>query len=171
MAQRLRGHAILSRGWAGPEDLIDGREVDADDARAVHLLAFRGETPVGTCRLLCPAPGRPLALDGPSGETRLPEDAAHLGRIVVIDPEPHAGRSVAAALIGRAWLEVRAHGSCRIAGLASAPMLRLLRRMGFTVRVVGPPVHWFGEDRVPMLFEPETDHRSLAARYLGPTAS
>ena len=144
IAQRLRGAAVIARGWLHPDALPDGREEDADDDRAVHLLAFRGDTPVGTCRLLYPA----------ADATGWAWDAPFLGRIAVVDPQGRAQRAIASALIGRAWLEIRAKGYCRIAGLTSVPMLRLLRRMGFVVRVVGPPVRSFGEDRVPMLFEP-----------------
>ena len=154
IAQRLRGAAMLERGWAVPETLADGRDEDDDDARAVHLLAFRGETPVGTCRLLYPT-------GDADGSER---DAVFLGRIAVIDPDGRARRTVSAALIGRAWLEIRASGYCRIAGLTSAPMLRLLRWMGFVVRVTGPSVHSFGEDRVPMLFEPAEGHATLPSR-------
>src|SRR5687768_1852260 len=55
IAQRLRGAAVIARGWSEPDELTDGRESDADDDRAVHLLAGRGFTPVGTCRILYPA--------------------------------------------------------------------------------------------------------------------
>jgi len=142
IAQRLRGAAILQRGWSGPETLIDGRDVDPDDDRAVHLLAVRGDRAVGACRLLYP-----------EGATA-PSEPVFLGRLTVIDPEHRAQGSVAGALIGRSWLEIRARGYSRIAGLTSAPMLRLLRRMGFGVRVVGPPIRHFREDRAPIVFGP-----------------
>lgn len=156
IAQRLRGMAVLARGWADPEALIDGREADADDARAIHLLACRDGRAVGTCRLLHPA----------SGSDAWPADAAFLGRIVVIDPGGARDRAVAAGLIGRAWLEARAAGYNQLAGSTSAGMLRLLRRMGFAVRVTGPSVRHAGEERFPMLFEPDAvAHAALAARH------
>jgi N-acyl-L-homoserine lactone synthetase len=128
--------------------LIDGRDVDSDDDRAVHLVAFRGDRAVGACRLLYP-----------EGAAR--SEPVFLGRITVVDPEDRARGSVAAALIGRSWLEIRAGGYSRISGLTSAPMLRLLHRMGFNVRVVGPPVRHFGEDRVPIVFGPGDGHAEL----------
>jgi hypothetical protein len=161
IAQRLRGTAVLDRGWAEPEALIDGRDADADDARAIHLLAFRDGRAVGTCRLLRPA----------SGSDTWPADAAFLGRIVVIDPGGGRDRAVAAGLIGRAWLEARAAGCVRLAGSTTAGMLRLLSRMGFAVRVTGPAIRHAGEARFPMLFEPDAAaHAVLVARHGRPTA-
>jgi hypothetical protein len=34
--------------------------------------------------------------------------------------------------------------------------------MGFEVRVVGPAVHTFGEDRVPIVFGPDDGHMDLS---------
>jgi hypothetical protein len=70
-----------------------------------------------------------------------------------------------AGLIARAWLELRAQGYWRICGIVSAPMLRLYRRMGFLVSVVGPQVLTYREDRFPILFEPEAAAATLIERY------
>jgi N-acyl-L-homoserine lactone synthetase len=67
-----------------------------------------------------------------------------------------------AGLIGAAWLELRANGYARISGTVSAPMLRLFRRLGFLVTVIGPEVHTFGEIRYPIVFEPTAEAASAA---------
>jgi N-acyl-L-homoserine lactone synthetase len=166
LAQRLRGRATTERGWLRPEDLDDGRERDADDDRAVHLLAFLEGSPIGTCRLIYPEDGRLLPMEQPPGAGRVPEVAVEVGRVVVIHPLARQQRSVMAGLMAQAWLELRSHGYQRICGMVSAPVLRLYRRMGFVVRVIGPEVWTFGEDRVPILFEPGPDAAALAAGHV-----
>jgi N-acyl-L-homoserine lactone synthetase len=163
IAQRLRGRATVERGWLRPDELDAGRERDGDDVRAVHVLAFRGGEAIGTCRLIYPEDARLLPMEQPPGAGRVPEVAVEVGRIVVIDHQASTQRSVMAGLIGQAWLELRAQGYQRICGVVSAPILRLFRRLGFVVRVVGPGVRTFGEDRVPILFEPEEDAAAAAA--------
>ena len=56
-AYRLRYQAVIERGWLQPADLPEGREHDEYDDQAVHILAWDGETPVATCRLVLPARG------------------------------------------------------------------------------------------------------------------
>ena len=156
-AQRLRGLAVLDRGWAQTTDLTDGREEDADDDRAVHILATLSDEPIGTCRLIYPEEGRLLPMEQVRGASRLPNDAVEVGRVVVIHSVAREQRTVLTGLIGSAWLELRAHGHQHICGIVSAPMLRLFRRLGFVVHVVGPVVTTFGEERYPILFEPTSE--------------
>jgi len=163
IAQRLRGRAMVEQGWIDPDSLTDGRDEDADDGRATHILAFLGDEPVGTCRLVYPERGHRLPMEKAAG-ARLPVAAVEVGRIVVTHGRSHG--SVVAGLIASAWLELRAHGHRRICGSVSAGILRLYRRLGFLVQVVGPPVRTFGEDRHPILFEPSHEAAAVAAdRY------
>lgn len=137
--------------------LNDGRDQDVADARADHILAFLGDEPIGTCRLIYPAKAHPL-----------PSEAVEVGRVVVIRPTVQEHRSVLAGLIGAAWLELRAKGYCRISGTVSAPMLRLYRRLGFVLQVVGPPVNTLGEERFPILFEPSSEAADMAVARHSP---
>ncbi len=162
-AQRLRGRAVLEQGWARPDELPDGREVDVDDDRAAHILAILDTEPIGTCRLFYPEPGRVLPMEQAPGVTRLPKVCVELGRMVVIHAVERERRSVLAGLIGAAWLELRARGHARVCGTASTPMLRLYRRLGFVLHIVGPPVTTFGEERYPILFEPNPETAAVAA--------
>jgi N-acyl-L-homoserine lactone synthetase len=163
VAQRLRGHAVLEQGWADEHELIDGRETDADDSRATHILATLDGSPIGTCRLIYPEKGRLLPMEQASDHVRVPQVAVEVGRIVVISPTTGTPPSVTAGLIASAWLELRVHGYQRICGTVSAPMLRLFRRLGFLVHVVGPQVHALGEVRYPILFEPDPQAAAAAA--------
>jgi N-acyl-L-homoserine lactone synthetase len=163
VAQRLRGRAVVEQGWAHEHELIDGRETDADDSRATHILATLDGNPIGTCRMIYPEDGRLLPMEQASDRVRVPQVAVEVGRIVVINSTAATPRSVTAGLIASAWLELRAHGYKRICGIVSAPMLRLFRRLGFLVHVVGPPVETFGEVRFPILFEPDPEAAEAAA--------
>lgn len=171
VAQGLRARAMVEHGWARPGDITDGREQDADDARAVHILAMLTDEPIGTCRLIYPEESRLLPMERTPGATRLPREAVELGRMVVLRPVAREQRAVLAGLIGAAWLELRAHGHRRIGGRVSAPMLRLLRRLGFVVQVVGPSVKTFGEERFAILFEPNFEAAAVAAARHSGSAS
>jgi N-acyl-L-homoserine lactone synthetase len=165
-AQRLRALAVVERGWVQADELPEGREEDADDDRAVHILATLDDEPIGTCRLIFPEPGRLLPMEATLGATRVPKEAVEIGRVVVVHPVARAQRSVMAGLIGTAWLELRANGYERICGTVSAPILRMYRRLGFVVEVLGPPVTTFGEERFPILFEASPEAAAVAtARY------
>ena len=61
--QRLRGAEIAERGWAardGPSSRLDRDGYDAD---AVHIAIWDGPKVIGTCRLIVPAPHRPLPIE------------------------------------------------------------------------------------------------------------
>ena len=162
-AERLRGRAVIERGWLDPEHLVDGREHDVDDDRATHLLAVLDGGTIGTCRLVYPESGRLLPMEKRAGAIRVPRPAAEVGRVVVIRALARTEHAVTAGLVARAWLETRAYGHARICGTVSVPMLRLFRRIGFRVEVVGPPVRTFGEERHPILFEPDAEAAAAAA--------
>jgi N-acyl-L-homoserine lactone synthetase len=166
VAQRLRAQAVLARGWRRPDDLPDGREADADDARAEHILAVLDPDVIGTCRLIYPEPGVPLPMEMPARSTPVPRRAVEVGRITVASRTGGRDRKILAGLVAAAWLQLRSRGERRICGSASASMLRLLRAIGFAVEVIGPAVVTFGEERYPMLIEasPAT-LAALAARY------
>ena len=162
IAQRLRGSAMVEQGWIDPDALADGRDEDVDDALATHILAFLDTLPVGTCRLVYPGPGRLLPMERAPGATRVTSSAVEVGRVVVRDGVGARHGSVTAALIAAAWLELRSHGYHRVCGTVSAGILRLYRRLGFLVEVVGPPVETYGEERYPVVFEPTDAAAAMA---------
>ncbi len=163
IAQRLRGSAMVDQGWVQSEELADGRDEDVDDGRATHILASLDGAIIGTCRLIYPEPGCLLPMEKVPDARRVPAAAVEVGRVVVLHPLARRHGSVMAALIAAAWLELRANGYRRICGTVSAGILRLYRRVGFLVRVVGPPVDMFGEVRYPILFEPNEAAAAMAA--------
>ena len=153
-AQRIRAQALLARGRATADELPDGREVAEGDERAVHILAEVRGRPIGTCRLIFPEAGRLLPMEERVGGAGLPRPCVELGRLAVLD-QPGAGHGpVMAGMIGAAWLEARRRGEHRICGTVSFAMLRLTRRLGFVLEVLGPEVELLGEPHLPIIFEP-----------------
>lgn len=166
IAQRLRGRAILERGFAPTDDLVDGREVSEGDDWAIHLLALIGDEPVGTCRLIFSEHDRPLPVEALEMWTAVPRPVVELGRVVVVPGHGPSQHALTAALIGKAWLEITARGYERICGTATVAMLRLYRRLGFLLTVNGPPALISGEDRYPFVFEPNPETTAaLVARH------
>lgn len=163
-AARLRGRAVVDHGWLDEEELIDGREVHADDARAAHLLAVEDGAVIGTARIVLPTEGHLLPMER-MHDVRLPDRTVELGRVVVMQPRPREQRTVTAGLLGSAWLEIRGRGYVRVAGSGTPSVMRLYRRMGFSGSVVGKPVFSQGEERVAVVFEPQQLIETLASRY------
>jgi N-acyl-L-homoserine lactone synthetase len=61
---RLRADVyVWERRWVAAARLVDGLEVDGDDARSVHFLASCGREPVGTVRLILPHDGQRLPVE------------------------------------------------------------------------------------------------------------
>jgi N-acyl-L-homoserine lactone synthetase len=152
---RLRYHAVIERGWARPEDFTDHLETDAYDARAVHVGGWNGPDAVATARLIFPHPKRPLPVEEIFDLRIEPQGSVvHVDRFTVARRHSEGTHRLFLALIGRCWLEMRARGLHLGAGIDSLAMLRLYRRLGFSVSILGPPRHYWAEDRYPVLFEP-----------------
>lgn len=156
-AQRTRAEALLARGRATADELPDGLEVAEGDEQAIHILAEIEGRPIGTCRLIFPEDGRRLPMEERSGASVLPKPCVELGRMAVLHEAGASHGAVMAGLVGAAWLEVRQHGENRICGTVSYTMLRLCRRLGFSVEVVGPEVELLGAPHVPIMFEPSAN--------------
>lgn len=165
LAQALRARVILERGWTTPWELAEGQSVDPDDARAVHILALLGELPVGACRLVFPEPGQALPMNRRIAGLRAPAGAAELGRIVASRADG-ARAPVMAGLIGAAWISCRSRGVQRMCGTVPESMLRLYRRLGFVVQILGEPVTLSGATAYPILFEPTEEAAAVAMSHI-----
>ena len=94
------------------QNVPEEEEVDAFDTTAIHLLAFEGDTPVGTARIV---------VQGAVGK---------IGRVCVL-PE-HRGTGLGADLINEALDQLRALPDVTTAKLgAQTQALRFYERLGF----------------------------------------
>jgi ElaA protein len=109
--QHLRRVVFIEEQGVSEADEVDGR-----DAEAIHLLAFAGDEPVGTARLLV------------KGET------GKIGRVCVV--RQARGTGLGAALIRRALEEFRAMPGLRLVTLgAQSHATEFYAALGF--RAVG----------------------------------
>ncbi|HYI24115.1 MAG TPA: hypothetical protein VD767_01790 [Thermomicrobiales bacterium] len=152
---RLRARAVLDHGWATPDDVPGGIERDRFDDCAVHLAGWVGDRMVTTARLVVPVPNDTL----PTGEhfeitVPLPAGCANLDRMVVAGDSADPGHRIFVALAFHGWAEMRRRGYHAFVGVVTPGMLRLYRRLGFHVIPVGEPRVYWGEERLPCLFDP-----------------
>jgi hypothetical protein len=152
---RLRYRAVVDRGWLRQEDLPGGLEREDADERAVLVGAWDGRTLVAAARLIFPTAGERLPV-----ETAFGVDLSTYGRAVQVDRVTVDRRArdrdsrLLIGVIARCWLEMRSRGFSLWAGIDSPGMLRLYRRLGFEMTIVGPSRRYWGEERFPVLFDP-----------------
>jgi Acetyltransferase (GNAT) domain len=166
-AFRLRYEAVIDEQWMEADELPDGLEFDELDAKAVQIVAWFGERPIGACRLLFPAPDRLLPTEAafdirvePAGEV------VDVGRVTVAREARDGTQRVLAGLLARTWLEMRARGFVHACGAFAAPaVIRLYRGMGFTVTVLAPPRPYWGTLRSPIRFDVPGASPNLIARW------
>ncbi|MGH2561601.1 MAG: acyl-homoserine-lactone synthase [Thermomicrobiales bacterium] len=165
---RLRYRVVRARGWADPAAFPDGRERDADDDRAVHVVAWAGEQLAATTRIILPSPGKRLPTEATFDVTVEPcGRVANIDRVAVAPEFSDPRHGVLLATLGRAWQEVRALGYRHWVGVSTVGMIRLYRLAGMQMTVLGPPRRYWGEERIPVLFDPIASAPRLARRWLG----
>jgi N-acyl-L-homoserine lactone synthetase len=151
-ALRMRYECVTEMGWARPEDFPDGRERDAHDERASHILCRDRAAVVGTLRLVPPRDGRPLPLEQEFGvRVEPPGEAVEAGRLVIAaEHRGGQGHPVLAGLFCRCWLEARELGYQRLVAAVPSKLIDLYRSLGLRVTALGAPrAHW-GEERTPI---------------------
>jgi N-acyl-L-homoserine lactone synthetase len=129
----------------------DGMERDEFDEDAVQILGWDGPAPIATCRLIIPAPDRPLPLQKTFGEMRNASQLVEWGRVSVDASLRGRGALIFMGLAARAWLSMRSRGFSTAIGVTPPRLLALFRALGFPVMVVGEArIHW-GIERIPFL--------------------
>jgi hypothetical protein len=150
LCYRLRGDAVVERGWRTREELPDGVERDEYDDRAVHVLGWDGPTPMSTGRIVLP-PGLPT------------EDACGLrvepvGRVVDVGrmcvASSHQGLEHAAfvGLLCALYLQVRELGFDVACGMMSPAARSLVGLLGLRLEPLGPERPYWDEPRAPVRF-------------------
>lgn len=153
-AYRLRGRALAEMGLDVAAALPGGRECDAFDASAVHIVGRDAGAVIATCRLVLPAPGRRLPmLAAYALSLHAPADLVEWGRLVVDPAYRGDGHSVFMGLAARGWLSLRARGFTRAIAATPKRLVSLFDALGFAVTVLGDPQVYWGEERYPILCE------------------
>ncbi|MFL6660595.1 MAG: GNAT family N-acetyltransferase [Rhizobacter sp.] len=163
LAYRLRYEAVVREGWAGAIDMPDGRECDAYDADAVHILCWDGDVAVATGRIVLPAQAS-LPTEAICGITVEPRGrVVDVGRMAVAPSHQSHRHGVFIVLLARLYLAMQEHGYEVACGLMSARAQSLIRLLGLELEVLGDArLHW-GELRAPVRFSIAGEAASASA--------
>ena len=159
---RLRYRVALERGWLAPQDFPSGLEQDEDDDAAIQVAAWDGDTIIATSRLVLPRPGHLLPTERTFGLNFLARDRmVHMGRICAVPLRNRGREHLFQAVLAQSWLEMRQRGFTEGCGTLTASMLRLWRKPGLKVEILGPAKSFWGELRYPVLVRPQDSVESL----------
>jgi N-acyl-L-homoserine lactone synthetase len=163
----LRYQTVIERGWAQPADYPDGMERDADDGVALHIMGLDGNSLVACARLIFPNKVKQLPTERIFGVHVEPcGKVVDLGRQIVARSHSNMQHVIFAALLGRCWLEAQSQGYYHVCGDFTPSMIRLYRLLGLAVTTLGPPRHYFGEERIPIVQDVVSAVTQLSERYL-----
>ena len=165
-AYRLRHEAVIAAGWHrdSGDGLLEGRERDGYDARAIHVLGWDGEQPIATGRLVLP-PGQ-LPTEEACGLAVEPRGkVVDVGRMTVAPGHQGPGHPVFLALLARLYLEVRARGFDVACGMMSARARSLVRLLGLQIEMLGEDRLYWGEPRAPVRFSVTINSTSITTRW------
>jgi hypothetical protein len=160
VAYRLRGSAVLERGWCTAADLPGGMERDEYDDRAVQVLGWDGDVAMSTGRVVLP-PGLPteeacgIAVE-PRGEV------VDVGRMCVARSHQSLEHAAFIGLMCRLYLVMREHGFGVACGMMSARARVLVGHLGLRLEVLGPERTYWNEPRAPVRFSLMSGMSSLA---------
>jgi N-acyl-L-homoserine lactone synthetase len=162
---RLRYRVVVERGWAPASNFPNGLERDAYDDFALHIGGWCDGELAATGRIVFPRPGRLLPTEHVFGFIVEPRgQVANLDRVAVAPHYSDRRHRVARGLLGAIWQEIRAHGFCRLAGIETRAAIRFYWMVGLHMTEIGPPLEYWGEQRIPVVFDPSTAADSLLKR-------
>ena len=160
VAYRLRGSAVIDRGWCAVGDLPDGLERDRYDDHAIHVIGWDGDVAMSTGRVVLP-PGLPtedacgLVVE-PRGEV------VDVGRMCVAPTHQSLEHAALIGLMCRLYLAMREHGFGVACGMMSAPARSLMSLFGLQLEILGPERAYWNESRAPVRFSLMSAARLLA---------
>ena len=167
VAYRLRGSAVLERGWCTADDLPGGLERDAYDDRAIHVIGWDGDVAMSTGRVVLP-PGLPT--EEACGIIVKPRaQVVDVGRMCVARSHQSLEHAAFIGLMCRLYLAMREQGFLVACGMMSAPARALMHLLGLKLEMLGPERMYWNESRAPVRFS-LTSATRLVTRAQGETA-
>ena len=160
IAYRLRGCAVLDRGWCTADELPGGMERDKYDDRAIQVIGWDGDVAMSTGRVVLP-PGLPteeacgLAVE-PRGEV------VDVGRMCVAASHQGLEHAALIGLMCRLYLAMREQGFRFACGMMSAPARAMMGLFGLELETLGPERTYWNESRAPVRFSLMSATRLLA---------
>ena len=160
IAYRLRGGAVLDRGWCTADDLPGGTERDRYDDHAIQVIGWDGDVAMSTGRVVLP-PGLPtedacgLVVE-PSGEV------VDVGRMCVAPSHQGLEHAAFIGLMCRLYLVMREQGFRFACGMMSPPARAMMGLFGLQLEILGPERTYWHESRTPVRFSLMSATRLLA---------
>ena len=161
IAYRLRGGAVLDRGWCTAADLPGGMERDKYDDRAIQVIGWDGDVAMSTGRVVLP-PGLPTEeacglIVEPRGEV------VDVGRMCVAPSHQGLEHAAFIGLMCRLYLVMREHGYGVACGMMSVPARAMMSLFGLRLEILGAErTHW-NESRAPVRFSLMSAARLVAS--------
>ncbi len=172
VAYRLRYRVAIEHGWADPAEFPHGRETDAFDREAVHVVGWDGDVLAATGRLIAPRPDRPLPTEALFDVAVAPRGrVVNVDRLAVAPGYSDRRHRTMFGLMGATWGQTRALGCHAWVGINTEAMVRLYRLLGFTPTPLAPPRLYWGEQRLPVLCDGTTDATAAIERHARSRAS
>jgi len=160
IAYRLRGSAVVDRGWCTADELPGGMERDEYDDHAIQVIGWDADVAMSTGRVVVP-PGLPteeacgLVVE-PRGEV------VDVGRMCVARDYQDLEHAALIGLMCRLYLTMREHGYRVACGMMSAPARSLMGLFGLQLEILGPERVYWNESRAPVRFSLMSAVRLLA---------
>jgi hypothetical protein len=150
IAYRLRGGAVLDRGWCTASDLPGGMERDEYDDRAVHVIGWDGDVAMSTGRVVLP-PGLPT--EEACGIVVEPRGGVvDVGRMCVAPSHQSLEHAAFIGLMCRLYLVMRERGYRFACGMMSPPARAMMGLFGLQLEILGPERTYWNEPRAPVRF-------------------
>ena len=150
IAYRLRGGAVLDRGWCTADDLPGGTERDRYDDHAIQVIGWDGDVAMSTGRVVLP-PGLPTEeacglIVEPRGEV------VDVGRMCVARTHQGLEHAALIGLMCRLYLAMREQGFRFACGMMSPPARAMMGLFGLQLEILGPERTYWHESRAPVRF-------------------
>jgi len=167
VAYRLRGSAVVGRGWCSAGDLPGGMERDEYDDRAIQVIGWDGDVAMSTGRVVLP-PGLPT--EEACGIVVEPRGGVvDVGRMCVARSHQGLEHAALIGLMCRLYLAMREHGFGVACGMMSAPARSLMGLFGLQLEILGPDRTYWNESRAPVRFSLMSATRLVAGAQGQPT--
>jgi hypothetical protein len=150
IAYRLRGRAVLERGWCAEGELPGGMERDEYDDRAIHVVGWDGDVAMSTGRVVLP-PGLPT--EDACGIVVEPRGrAVDVGRMCVLRGYQSLEHAALIGLMCRLYLTMREHGFEVACGMMSGSARTMMSLFGLRLEILGSERTYWNEPRAPVRF-------------------
>lgn len=150
VAYRLRGSAVVDRGWCVVDDVPGGMERDDYDDRAVQVIGWDRDVAMSTGRVVLP-PGLPT--EEACGIVVEPRGSVvDVGRMCVARSHQSLEHAAFVGLMCRLYLVMRGHGFGVACGMMSTQARLLVGHLGLRLEVLGPERMYWNESRAPVRF-------------------